>query len=142
MMPYHKNGHGLTMWMLDTNICSYLLRKRPASALERFYASQLDDLRLSAIVAAELRYGAIRLQSPKFTAQLEEWLSFQQILPWPDRASFIYGHIRFDLERQGMPIGGMDLLIAAHALAEDALLVTNNVREFQRVPGLKWENWV
>jgi hypothetical protein len=64
MMPYHSNGLGLAMWMLDTNICSYLLRKRPVSALERFYASPLVDLRLSAIVVAELRYGAFRSESP------------------------------------------------------------------------------
>ena len=129
------------MWMLDTNICSYLLRKCPASVLERFYAAPLDDLRISAIVAAELRFGAIRLNSPKFTDQLEEWLSFQQILPWPERSTRVYGRIRVDLERQGTPIGNMDLLIAAHAIAEDAVLVTNNVREFERIPSLKWENW-
>lgn len=130
------------MWMLDTNICSYLLRQRPAHVLARFYAAPLDELRLSAIVAAELRYGAIRLNSQKFSEQLEKWLSLQQILPWPNRATFIYGRIRVDLEKQGMTIGNMDLLIAAHAIAEDAILVTNNIREFQRVAGLKLENWV
>lgn len=130
------------MWMLDTNICSYLLRQRPAHVLARFYAAPLDDLRLSAIVAAELRYGAMRLNSPKFSVQLEKWLSLQQILPWPDKATLVYGRIRADLEKQGTSIGNMDLLIAAHALAEDAVLVTNNTREFQRVAGLKLENWV
>lgn len=130
------------MWMLDTNICSYLLRKRPPSVLERFYAADLEDLRLSAVVAAELRYGAARLGSERFSGLLEEWLSFQTLLPWPERAAAVYARIRHGLEREGTPIGNMDLLIAAHALAEDAVLVTNNVREFQRVPGLKLENWV
>ena len=142
MMRCRKSGSGLTMWMLDTNICSYLLRQHPAIALARFYAAPLDELRLSVIVTAELRYGAMRLDSQKFTSQLEKWLSLQQILPWPDRATVMYGRIRVDLEKQGTPIGNMDLLIAAHALAEDAVLVTNNIREFQRVAGLKLENWV
>jgi len=130
------------MWMLDTNICSYLLRKRPPSVLERFYAADLDDLRISVIVAAELRYGAVRLGSEKFSRQLDDWLSFQRISPWPENATAEYARIRYELERQGTPIGNMDLLIAAHALAEDAVLVTNNTREFLRVSGLKLENWV
>jgi len=130
------------MWMLDTNICSYMLRKRPPSVLERLYAADLDDLSISAVVAAELRYGAVRLGSEKFSRQLEEWLSFQRIAPWPESATATYARIRYDLERQGTPIGNMDMLIAAHALADDAVLVTNNAREFQRVPGLKLENWI
>ncbi len=130
------------MWMLDTNICSYLLRKRPPSVLERFYTADLDDLSISAVVAAELRYGAARLGSEKFSRQLEAFLSFQRICPWPESATSQYARIRHELERLGTPIGGMDMLIAAHALAEDAVLVSNNTREFQRVSGLKLENWV
>jgi tRNA(fMet)-specific endonuclease VapC len=130
------------MWMLDTNICSDLLRKRPPSLLERFYASPLDDLYLSAVVAAELHYGAMRVGSPEFSDYLEQWLSLLSIAPWPCGASAVYAHIRFELEKRGTPIGNMDLLIAAHALTEDAVLVTKNPREFQRISGLKLENWV
>jgi len=127
--------------MLDTNICSYVLRRHPASVLARFYAARLEDLSISAIVAAELRYGATRLGSAKFAALLEQWLDLLSIAPWPEDASKVYARIRHELERQGSPIGNMDLLIAAHALAMDAVLVTNNGREFRRVPGLKLENW-
>lgn len=92
-------------------------------------------------VAAELRYGAACLGSATFAALLEQWLDLLSIEPWPEDASKIYARIRHELERQGTPIGNMDLLIAAHVLATDAILITNNGREFDRVPGLKLENW-
>ena len=129
---------------LDTNICSYILRKHPADMVERFASLDRSQLWLSAIVAAELRFGAAKLDSPKFKAAVEAWLAGFDVQPWPLEASHAYARIRSALERAGQPIdviGGMDLMIAAHAMAEDSVLVTNNAREFLRVPGLAVEAW-
>jgi len=126
---------------LDTDICSYILRQRPPEVLQRFARLRPDRIWLSAVVAAELRYGAQRLASPRLTAAIEAWLAGFAIRPWSDEATHHYARIRHDLERRGQPIGNMDLLIAAHALAEDSVLVTRNVREFARVPGLAVEDW-
>jgi tRNA(fMet)-specific endonuclease VapC len=126
---------------LDTNICSYVLRRRPASMVERFAELDREDLWLSAIVAAELRFGAAKLASVRFSAAVEAWLAGFDVRPWPAEATQHYARIRASLERAGQTIGGMDLLIAAHAMAEDSVLVTNNAREFLRVPGLAVEEW-
>ena len=126
---------------LDTNICSYVLRRRPASMVERFAELDRGQLWLSAIVAAELRFGAAKLASVRFSAAVEAWLAGFDVRPWPLEATQHYANIRAALERTGQPIGGMDLLIAAHAMAEDSALVTNNAREFLRVPGLAVEEW-
>ena len=126
---------------LDTNICSYILRRHPAEMIERFAAVDRDQLWLSCIVAAELRFGALKLASPKFQAAVEAWLSGFEVRPWPVQATHHYASIRASLERSGKPIGGMDLMIAAHALSEDSVVITNNAREFHRVPGLAVEEW-
>ena len=126
---------------LDTNICSYILRRHPASMIERFAALDREALWLSAIVAAELRFGAAKLGVPRFQAAVEAWLAGFDVRPWPLEATQHYAQIRAALERTGTPIGGMDLMIAAHALAEDSVIVTNNAREFHRVPGLAVEEW-
>ncbi|MGB7551361.1 MAG: PIN domain-containing protein [Chromatiaceae bacterium] len=126
---------------LDTNICSYILRRHPIAMIERFVGLDRGSIWLSAMVAAELRFGAAKLDSPRFTAAVEAWLAGFDIRPWPVAASHHYAHLRATLERQGLRIGGMDLLIAAHALAEDTVVVTNNAREFHRVPGLAVEEW-
>jgi tRNA(fMet)-specific endonuclease VapC len=126
---------------LDTNICSYALRRQPASMVERFASLDRGQLWLSAIVAAELRFGAAKLASVKFSAAVEAWLAGFDVRPWPTEATHHYAVIRAALERSGQPIGGMDLMIAAHAIAEDSVLVTNNAREFLRVPGLAVEEW-
>ena len=126
---------------LDTNICSYILRRHPASMIERFAELDRSQLWLSAIVAAELRFGAAKLASMRFSAAVEAWLSGFEVRPWPADATHHYATIRAALERTGEPIGGMDLLIAAHAIAEDSVLVTNDAREFLRVPGLAVEEW-
>lgn len=126
---------------LDTNICSYILRRHPASMIERFAALDREALWLSAIVAAELRFGAAKLGVPRFQAAVEAWLAGFDVRPWPLEATQHYAQIRAALERTGSPIGGMDLMIAAHALAEDSVIVTNNAREFHRVPGLAVEEW-
>ena len=126
---------------LDTNICSYILRRHPADMVARFATLNREQLWLSAIVAAELRFGAAKLGSPRFAAAVEAWLAGFELRPWPLEATHRYAQARAALERAGQPIGGMDLMIAAHAMAEDSVVVTNNAREFHRVPGLAVEEW-
>ncbi len=126
---------------LDTNICGYILRRHPAEMIARFATLDRDQLWLSAIVAAELRFGAAKLGSPRFAAAVEAWLAGFDVRPWPLEATHHYAQIRAALERAGRPIGGMDLMIAAHATAEDSVVITNNAREFHRVPGLAVEEW-
>ena len=126
---------------LDTNICSYILRRRPAAVIERFAGLSPDQVWLSAIVAAELRFGAAKLGAAKFAAVIEAWLAGFEVRPWPIDATYHYAEVRTALERQGQPIGNMDLMIAAHALTEDSVVITNNAEEFQRVPGLALEVW-
>ena len=127
---------------LDTNICSYILRKRPESVVERFSALSVGDVWISAIVAAELRFGAEKLGSGPFRATVEAWLAGFEVSAWPVEASSRYAQVRDHLETRGQPIGNMDLMIASHALAEDTAVVTNNAREFHRVPGLAVEEWL
>jgi len=126
---------------LATNICSYILRRHPANMIERFSSLDREQLWLSAIVAAELRFGASKLGVLRFQSAVEAWLAGFDVRPWPLSATHQYAQIRAALERAGKPIGGMDLMIAAHALAEDSVLITNNAREFHRVPGLAVEEW-
>ena len=126
---------------LDTNICSYILRRHPAGMIERFATLDPTQLWLSAVVAAELRFGAVKLASPRFSAAVEAWLAGFDVRPWPLEATHHYAQMRAALERAGKPVGAMDLLIAAHAMAEDSAIITNNAREFLRVPGLAVEEW-
>lgn len=126
---------------LDTNICSTILRRHPASMIERFATLEPGQLWLSAIVAAELRFGAVKLAAPRFSAAVEAWLAGFDVRPWPLEATHHYAQMRAALARAGTPVGAMDLLIAAHALAEDSVVITNNAREFHRVPGLAVEEW-
>jgi len=126
---------------LDTNLCSYILRRHPARMIERFATLERGQTWLSAIVAAELRFGAAKLASPRFSAAVESFLAGFEVQPWPLEATHHYARIRAELERAGKPVGAMDLLIAAHALAEDSVVITNNAREFHRVPGLAVEEW-
>ena len=126
---------------LDTNICSYILRRHPVNMIERFAGLERSQVWLSAIVAAELRFGAAKLASPRFSAAVEAWLAGFDVRPWPLDATHHYAQMRTDLERAGTPIGAMDMLIAAHALAEDSAVITNNAREFHRVPGLAVQEW-
>jgi tRNA(fMet)-specific endonuclease VapC len=126
---------------LDTNICSYILRRHPVQMIERFAKIDKGQLWLSSIVAAELRFGALKLASSRFQAAVEAWLSGFEVRPWPVQATHHYASVRAALERSGQPIGGMDLMIAAHALSEDSVVITSNAREFHRVPGLAVEEW-
>ena len=105
--------------------------------IEGFAALDKSQVWLSAIAAAELRFGAAKLASPRFAAAVEAWLVGFYVRPWPLQASHHYAHIHVGLDRAGTLIGGMDLTIAAHALDEDSVAITNNAREFRRMPGLE-----
>lgn len=127
--------------MLDTNICIYIINARPEKVLARFRQQRLGDIAISSVTAAELAFGVAKSGSVRNRQALEMFLSALEILPFDESAIWHYGELRADLERLGQPIGALDTMIAAHALAIDTILVTNNTREFERVPGLRLENW-
>lgn len=130
------------MFLLDTNIVSDLVRHPVGVIGARIGELPGNAVVTSIIVASELRFGAERRGSARLTAQLEGILKRLPVLALGDDADRHYGTLRAALERQGTPIGGNDMFIAAHALSLDAILVSDNVREFQRVPGLRVENWL
>ena len=127
--------------MLHTNIVSEMIRNPAGRAAQRARAVG-GSVCVSVIVAAELRYGCARKGSPKLRRRVEEFLSEVPVLPFDVPADSAYGGIRAELEAAGRPIGSMDLLIAAHASALAATVVTANVGEFRRVRGLNVENWL
>lgn len=128
--------------MLDTNILSDLVRNPAGRVFEHLQRCGQENIRTSIIVAAELRFGAAKKGSQRLTTQLEAILAVIEVLPLGTPVDHIYGWMRASLESAGTPIGGNDLLIAAHALANDCILVTDNEREFSRVEGLSIENWL
>jgi len=128
-------------YMLDTNICIYLINKRPPKVLDRFHRIEVGDIGVSAVTVAELAYGVAKSGSARNRAALEGFLLPLEIADFDQKAAWNFGEIRSALERAGKPIGPYDMQIAAHALALGCAVVTNNLREFQRVPGLKVENW-
>jgi tRNA(fMet)-specific endonuclease VapC len=129
-------------YLFDTNICLSIRRRRPAVILKRFQALQPGDAVISVITYGELRYGAEKSQErERALAILDNLITLIPAQPLPTAAGETYGAIRLDLERDGMMIGNNDLWIAAHARSAGLTLVTNNAREFQRVPGLALENW-
>ncbi len=130
-------------YLLDTNICIYIQRQRPGKVLERFQTLKPGDAAISVITWGELLYGAEKSRQRKKALQLlEEFKTFIPVLPMPENTGATYGAIRASLESKGLPIGNNDLWIAAHAKATSLTIVTNNEREFKRVPGLKIQNWV
>lgn len=130
----------MNLLMLDTDISSYVIGRRPPQISERF-ARHAEQLCVSVMTAAELRFGAEKAGRPELATLIEAYLARLTILDWGDSATFHYARIRTELERLGTPIGNMDLLIACHAVAEQATLVTNNVKHFSAVPGLRVEQW-
>lgn len=130
------------MWLLDTNLCIYLIKKKPERVLQRLRALDISTVAVSSITVAELQYGVAKSSRPEQNAlALAALLAPLVVLPFDDDAAAVYGVVRAELERTGTPIGSMDLLIAAHALALGRTVVTDNTREFARVAGLKVENW-
>jgi tRNA(fMet)-specific endonuclease VapC len=134
-----------TRYLLDTNILSDLLKNPQGKAAQKVTSLPAEDRNLlatSIVVAAELRYGAAKSGSPVLAKRVDQLLNAIDVLPLEAGADRQYGQIRAHLEKSGAPIGSNDLLTAAHALAIDAVLVTDNVREFKRVKGLHIENWL
>jgi len=129
--------------MLDTNICIYIIKRRPQAVLDRFNAFPVGDIGISSITLAELEYGAAKSAQPKKNREaLEEFVSPLDVAGFDRDAAEVYGRIRAALERKGLPIGATNMLIVAHALSLGAKLVTNNETEFRQVSGLCVENWV
>lgn len=130
-------------YLLDTNICIYIIRRRPESVLERLKKTDPLDVGISAITIAELEYGIAKSQYPeKNRTALNQFLLPFNICPFSESDAQAYGILRNDLQSKGTPIGSMDMLIAAQALNLDCILISNNTKEFSRVKGLQLENWV
>ena len=130
------------MFLLDTNVLSVLVRDPQGAVAEHIARVGETNVCTSIVVAAELRYGAAKRGSARLTQQLDVILTAIDIVPFESPMDRVYADVRTALEQRGRPIGGNDLIIAAQALALDAVLVTDNVKEFEQVPGLKIENWV
>lgn len=129
-------------YMLDTNICIYAMKKKPEKVLQRLKEELSSGICISSITLAELEYGMKHSSdSVKNEAALLRFLLPMSILPFGPDAASEYGQIRAYLQGRGVPIRSLDMLIAGHAKAENMVLVTNNVRGFERVPGLQLENW-
>lgn len=129
-------------YLLDTNICIYIIKRKPEPVYRRFRQLRIGDIGISAITFCELQFGVANSASvEKNQLALTKFLGPLEILDFPSGAATTYGRIKKHLNARGTPIGNFDLLIAAQALHQGLLLVTNNAKEFKRVPGLKVENW-
>jgi tRNA(fMet)-specific endonuclease VapC len=129
-------------YLLDTDILSDLLRSPRGRIATRIAEVGEDAVATSVVVAAELRFGAEKKGSPRLSERVETILSAIKILPFESPGDVIYGRLRADLERRGTPIGANDMLIAAHAITLGYVLVTDNMREFERVADLRLVNWL
>ena len=130
-------------YLIDTNICIYIMNKRPIGIIHKFKLFDVGEIGVSTITVSELQYGVSKSKNRRLNKQrLEEFLFPLEILPYDEIAATIYGDIRVQLEKRGEPIGPLDLLIAAHALSRNLVLLSNNEKEFKRVKNLKVENWV
>ena len=130
-------------YFLDTNICVALLRNQNQKLTQKFLSQDQKLIKISAVVAAELLYGADKSSNKeKNLKQVEEFLANFEIISFGFEAAYIYGEIKAKLELTGNIIGPNDLLIAASVLAENGILVTNNTREFSRIEGLSLEDWL
>ena len=130
-------------FLLDTNICIYIIKQKPAKVFEKFQTLNPSDIGVSSITVAELEYGAYKSQRQEQNrVALSQFLISLEILPFDERATQTYGQVRAELERRGIVIGSMDMLIASQVISFRLTLVTNNLREFSQIPGLTLENWV
>ena len=132
----------MAVYMLDTDISSYVMKRSNRSVLKKLQRTDVDDVCISAITKSELLYGVeVSPRRAKDQAALEEYLMYVEVLDYPDGAALHYAQIRARLKASGKMIGTNDLFIAAHARSQGLILVTNNTREFGRISGLKIENW-
>ena len=130
-------------FMLDTTTCIYIIKRKPPEVIERFKRSKISQIGISSITLSELSYGVSKSSQPaQNQVALAQFAAPLEILSYGDDAAQYYGDLRALLEKQGNPIGSLDMLIAAHALSIACTLVTNNEKEFIRIPNLKIDNWV
>jgi tRNA(fMet)-specific endonuclease VapC len=130
------------IYLIDTDICIYIMNQHPAAVIDKFKQFELGDIGVSTITVSELQYGVSKsVHREKNQMRLREFLLPLEICEYDKSAALAYGDIRCGLEKKGVPIGPMDLLIAAHALGHSWTLVTNNEAEFKRIKGLTVENW-
>lgn len=133
----------MVAYLLDTDICIYLIKRKPAKVLAKLQSLEISTVGISAITLSELEYGVAKSSKPdRNKLALAEFVAPLELLPYDDAAAAQYGPIRTFLETQGTPIGPLDTLIAAHASALECTIVTNNEKEFSRIPNLSVENWV
>ena len=133
----------MNQYLLDTNICIYIINKRPEPVYKKFKKVKLENISISSITDFELRYGVEKSQRSEKNFQiLEDFLSYLNIVPFDGSASMIAASLRNRLENKGEMIGPYDILIASQAIAKDLVLVTNNEKEFKRIKELKIENWL
>jgi tRNA(fMet)-specific endonuclease VapC len=129
--------------MLDTSTCIHIIKHHPESIWMKLSSLSVGEVVVSSIVSAELWYGvAYSMKRKENEAALNDFLEYIEVLHWPKEAARLYGKIRAELRRKGAQIGAMHLLIGAHAVFLETVLVTDNVKEFERIPGLKIENWM
>ena len=130
-------------YMLDTNICIYIIKKHPVQVLAKLKKKNISDVCISSITLGELEYGVEKSERAGQNAlALAKFLAPIEIMPFDEAAAIEFGKIRCYLEKKGQKIGEYDTMIAAHAVSLNAIIVTNNVKEFERVHGLRIENWV
>ena len=130
-------------FMLDTNICIYLIKRKPPQVLSRLKEFNIGEVTVSSIAVSELEYGVAKSSKPDQNRDaLDAFLAPLEILSFDGEAAYHYGQIRAFLEKEGKLIGAMDMLIGAHAVSASMTLVTNNMKEFSRIPGLRSENWL
>jgi len=131
------------IYLLDTNTCIYFLNKSSEKIVSQFKKLSPSEITLTSITVAELFYGAEKSKAKKKNwAIVENFISIFEIVPFDEKSCEIYARIRASLEKSGVAIGPMDLLIASISLANNYILVTNNIKEFRRIKGLRIENWL
>jgi tRNA(fMet)-specific endonuclease VapC len=129
--------------MLDTNICIAIIKQRPKGILQKFSAYQVGDICISSITLAKLRYGVAKsLYQEQNQVALDAFILPLEVAAFDHATALFYGGLRSTLEKQGTPIGPLDTMIGAHALSLNLTLITNNTKEFNRIPGLKVLDWI
>ena len=130
-------------YLLDTNICIYIIKKKPLQVIQKLQSLDISDVAISSITLSELEYGVSKSAAvEKNKLALTQFLAPIETIDFDDKSAEVYGRIRAHLEKRGTPIGPLDTLIGAHALSLGYTLVTNNTKEFERIPDIELENWI